>query len=148
MQELPVIQEENCRSAVLLDYIARHMRLRAEAALTPLGLRPRHLVALTMLRDGETVTQQALSSILQIDGANVVGLLNELETAGLVTRRRAPEDRRRHLVELTDQGHRQLAHAEFTLAGVEDEVLSALTHEQRCQLAGLLRIAATGTFPA
>ena len=131
----------------MLDYLARQMRLGSEGVLGPLGMRPRHLVALTMLRDGQEVTQQALSSILQIDGANVVGLLNELETAGLVTRRRAPEDRRRHIVELTDEGREQLAQAEFALAAVEDHVLSALTPRQREQLATLLRRAAMGAFP-
>ncbi len=132
----------------MLDYLARQMRLGSEAALAPFGLRPRHLVALTMLRDNQELTQQSLASILQIDGTNVVGLLNELESSGLVTRRRAPEDRRRHLVELTDQGRETLAQAEFMLAAVENEVLSALTNSESEQLAGLLRRAATGTFPA
>jgi MarR family transcriptional regulator, lower aerobic nicotinate degradation pathway regulator len=146
--ELPVVDQPLCRSAAMLDYLARQMRLGSEAALAPFGLRPRHLVALTMLRDSQEVTQQSLASILQIDGTNVVGLLNELESSGLVTRRRAVEDRRRHIVELTDQGRETLARAEFMLAAVENEVLSALTNSEREQLAGLLRRAATGTFPA
>lgn len=148
MKQLPVVDQPPCRSAAMLDYLARQMRLSAEAALAPLDLRPRHLVALTLLRDNQEVTQQALSSILQIDGANVVGLLNELETAGLVTRRRNPEDRRRHIVELTDHGREKLAKAEFALAAVEDVVLAALTPKQREQLAALLHRAAIGTFPA
>ncbi|HEX3802226.1 MAG TPA: MarR family winged helix-turn-helix transcriptional regulator [Solirubrobacteraceae bacterium] len=148
MEHLPVVNQPPCRSAAMLDYLTRQMRIGAEAALAPLGMRPRHFLALTMLRDGHEVSQQALSSILQIDGANVVGLLNELEAAGLVNRRRAPEDRRRHIVELTDQGHEQLAQAEFALAAVEDVVLAALTGKQREQLAALLHRAATSTFPA
>ena len=39
----------------------------------------------------------------------MVGLLNELESSGLVTRRRATEDRRRHIVELTNEGRETLA---------------------------------------
>lgn len=146
--ELPVVEQPLCRSAAMLDYITRRMRLGSEAALAPLGLRPRHLVALTMLRDNQEVTQQSLASILQIDGTNVVGLLNELESSGLVTRRRAVEDRRRHMVELTNQGRETLARAEFVLAAVENEVLSALTNDERQQLAALLHRAAIGTFPA
>src|SRR4051794_6991604 len=98
------------------------MRRCAEGVLTPLGLRPRHLIALTVLRDSGGSTQQALSTTLTIDRANVVGLLNELEADGLVERRRSPEDRRRHLVQLTDAGAQLLAKAEFALAGVEDQV--------------------------
>src|SRR5258708_2394227 len=116
---LPVINQPTHRTAALLDYLARRMRLRAESALAPLGLRPRHLVALTMLRDLGSSTQQALATTLQIDRTNLVGLLNELEGAGLIERRRSSEDRRRHTVELTDAGIELLAKAEFALAAVE-----------------------------
>ena len=44
------------------------MRLRTEAVLAPLGLRPRHLVALTVLRDRGGSTQQALAATLEMDG--------------------------------------------------------------------------------
>ena len=118
MPSLPIAVQPARRSAALLDYLARRMRLRSELALAPLDLRPRHLVALTVLRDMEEVTQQALATTLQLDGTNVVGLLNELERAGLVTRRRAQDDRRRHIVELTPEGRTMLAKAEFVLAAV------------------------------
>jgi DNA-binding MarR family transcriptional regulator len=138
MSELPVVQPPY-RSAALLDYLSRRMRLRSESALAPLGLRPRHLVALTMLRDSYSITQQGLSEMLQLDGTNVVGLLNELEADGLVTRTRSPEDRRRHIVGLTVAGREKLAQAEFVLAAVEDQVLETLTMEQRGALFELLR---------
>lgn len=119
------------------------MRLHAESVLAPLGLRPRHLVALTVLRDRSGSTQQALSSTLMMDRANVVGLLNDLEADGLIERRRSPEDRRRHTVELTEAGAHRLAKAEFALAGVEDEVFGALDAAQRDTLYELLRLAAS-----
>ncbi|MGY4783720.1 MarR family transcriptional regulator [Rhodococcus opacus] len=80
------------------------MRLHGECVLDPLGLRPRRLVALTVLRDRSGITQQALSATLTLDRANIVGLLNDLEGAGLVERIRSPLDRRRHLVQLTERG--------------------------------------------
>jgi len=128
---------------VLIDRLARKMRLRAQAALAPLGLRPRHLVALTVLRDRGGSTQQALAATLEMDGTNIVGLLNELEAAKLIERRRSPEDRR-HVVELTDAGAEQLAKAEYALSAVEDEVLGALDDSQRETLYHLLRQAAVG----
>lgn len=135
---LPVINQPTHRSAALLDHLARRMRLRSELALAPLGLRPRHLVALTMLRDHAGSTQQALSATLQIDRTNLVGLLNELEAQKLIERRRSTEDRRRHIVELTKVGESVLAKAEFALAAVEDDVLGALDDEQRETLYRLL----------
>lgn len=137
------------RSSALLDHLARLTRLtrltrlRAESALGPLGLRPRHLVALTVLRDYGSPTQQALAAALQTDRTNLIGLLNELETDGLVLRRRSAEDRRRHFVELTDDGTERLAEAEAALAVAEDEVLGALDADQRETLYQLLTQATT-----
>jgi DNA-binding MarR family transcriptional regulator len=122
----------------LLDHLARRMRQGTELALAPLGMRPRHLLALTVLRERGGSTQQALSTTLQIDRTNLVGLLNELEAENLIERRRSSEDRRRHIVELTTAGIDLLAKAEFLLAAVEDEVLSALDDEQRETLYSLL----------
>jgi len=41
----------------------------------------------------------------------------------LIERRRSPQDRRRHLVQLTDAGASKLTKAECVLSTVEDEVL-------------------------
>jgi MarR family transcriptional regulator, lower aerobic nicotinate degradation pathway regulator len=142
--DLPVVGQPVHRSAALLDYMARHMRVASEAVLGPLGLRPRHLIALTVLRDHGASGQQHLAGLLQIDRTNVVGLLNELEDAQLIERRRSVEDRRRHMVQLTDAGHAKLAEAELALAAVEDRVLSALDDEQRERLYELLLQATSG----
>jgi MarR family transcriptional regulator, lower aerobic nicotinate degradation pathway regulator len=142
--QLRVVNQPAHRSGALMDHLARRMRLRAEAVLAPLGLRPRHLVALTVLRDRDGSTQQALAATLAVDGTNIVGLLNELEAEKLIERRRSPEDRRRHVVELTDAGADQLAKVEFALAAVEDEVLGALDASQRETLYSLLQRAANG----
>jgi DNA-binding MarR family transcriptional regulator len=145
MAVLPVVNQPVHRSGALLDHLARRMRLRAEVVLAPLGLRPRHLVALTVLRVRGGSTQQALAATLDMDGTNIVGLLNELEAEKLIERRRSPEDRRRHVVELTDAGAEQLAKVECALAAVEEEVLGALDESQRETLYSLLQQAATGT---
>jgi DNA-binding MarR family transcriptional regulator len=142
---LPVVNQPAHRSGALLDHLARRMRLRTEAVLAPLGLRPRHLVALTVLRHLGGSTQQALATTLAMDGTNIVGLLNELEADKLIERRRSPEDRRRHVVGLTEAGAQQLAKAECALAEVDEDVLGALDPGQRETLYHLLQLAATGT---
>ncbi|RSM80844.1 MarR family transcriptional regulator [Amycolatopsis sp. WAC 01375] len=148
MPELPVVNQPPHRCGALLDHVTRRIRLRSESVLTPLGLRPRHLVALTVLRDLRGSSQQDLAKTLEMDSTNVVGLLNDLESANLIERRRSPEDRRRHIVELTDVGAKQLAKAEFALAAVEDEVLGALDKDQRETLYTLLYQATSRTEPA
>ncbi|RSN55376.1 MarR family transcriptional regulator [Amycolatopsis sp. WAC 04182] len=148
MPELPVVNQPPHRCGALLDHVTRRIRLRSESVLAPLGLRTRHLVALTVLRDLRGCSQQDLAKTLEMDSTNVVGLLNDLESANLIERRRSPEDRRRHIVELTDVGAKQLAKAEFALAAVEDEVLGALDKDQRETLYTLLYQATSRTEPA
>jgi DNA-binding MarR family transcriptional regulator len=138
-----ILNQAPHRSAALLVHLARHMRVRSEAAIAPLGLRARHLIALTVLRDQGGSTQAALATTLQIDRTNLVGLLNELEAEGLIARRRSSADRRRHMVGLTESGARLLAEAECALAAAENEVLGALDRDQREQLYSLLQLATT-----
>ena len=136
------------RSSALLSHMARLIRLASQAELEPLGLRPRHLVALTVLREQDGVAgQQDLAMELHVDRTNLVGLLNELEGAGLILRRRAEQDRRRHIVELTAAGGERLAAAERAIGAAEDEVLGALTDRQREQLFELLQQASAGRAP-
>jgi MarR family transcriptional regulator, lower aerobic nicotinate degradation pathway regulator len=145
---LPVDNQPEHRSGALLDHLARRIRLRAESVLAPLGLRPRHLVALTVLRGTGGCSQQGLATMLEMDGTNVVGLLNELEAEALIERRRSPEDRRRHVVDLTDAGRERLTVAECALAAAENEVLGALDDTQRETLYSLLEQAAgNGSAP-
>jgi DNA-binding MarR family transcriptional regulator len=145
MTSLPVVNQPPHRCGALLDHLTRRMRLRSESVLAPLGLRPRHLLVLTVLRDRRGSTQQDLATTLEMDSTNIVGLLNHLETKNLIERRRSPADRRRHVVELTDVGVKLLVKAECALAAVEDEVLSALDRVQRETLYSLLQQATNRT---
>jgi DNA-binding MarR family transcriptional regulator len=132
-------------SGPLIDYLARLLRSGFEEAIAPDGLRPRHLIALTILREQDgSSTQQALASSLRIDRTNVVGLLNELERKGLVVRKRSDEDRRRHIVQLTRKGENELTKAEHRFAVTEEEVLGALDIDEREQLYTLLSRATRG----
>jgi MarR family transcriptional regulator, lower aerobic nicotinate degradation pathway regulator len=142
--ELPVVGNPPPRSAAFFDHLGRRMAAGTRAALAPLGLRPRHYLALTLLRDSDGCGQAELAEWFGIDRTNLVGLLNELEADALIERRRDPQDRRRHLVAITDAGREQLARADFALAAVEDGVLGALDDAERRQLFDLLRRATAG----
>jgi DNA-binding MarR family transcriptional regulator len=131
------------QSLPLLDHLARVGRRAAEAS-TPGGLRPRHLHALRILSERGPLSQQGLCEVLSLDPSNVVGLLNELEERGLITRRRDPSDRRRHIVELSTAGEESLAVAYVRLGLVEDSLLAALSAEERATLYHLL-VRAAGT---
>jgi MarR family transcriptional regulator, transcriptional regulator for hemolysin len=133
------------RSTVLIAHLARRVNHRLETDLggAP-GLRQRQLVALTFLRDHGPAPQQAMAEALSIDPSNVVLLLNELEQAGLATRRRDPTDRRRHIVEIAPAGEQALRKVGRVLDGIEDDVLGSLTAAQRGDLHELLDQALDG----
>jgi DNA-binding MarR family transcriptional regulator len=144
LQGIATVPTTDHRSAALLDHLARLSRARSESALARFGLRPRHLIVLTVLRDHDGSTQQGLAVAVGIDRTNLVGLLNELERDGLIARRRADDDRRRHLVELTRRGAERLGRVEGELAAAENEVLGALDADEREQLYRLLQRATAG----
>ena len=127
------------QSMPLIENLARAGRRAAEAVMAPGGLRPRHVVALRLLSEHGPVSQQALGELLCLDPSNVVGLLNELEDRGLTVRRRDPADRRRHIVELSEDGGVELEAAYALLDRIEDQVLQALSAEERATLHQLLQ---------
>jgi DNA-binding MarR family transcriptional regulator len=103
-----------------------------------LGMPLRHYVALSYIAEQEGMAQQSLAEILMMDANNLVLLLNELEDAGLVRRVRDPVDRRRHLVQITDDGMAHFDRAREARTVVEDEVLRSLTAAERDDLHRLL----------
>lgn len=126
----------------LLTQLSRVVYRRATEDL--IGMKLKQLIALDHLRQNHGCLQQALGQTLMLDPNNCVILLNDLDEHGYVERRRDPEDRRRHLVEITPAGEKALARAEAKLETLEDEVLGGLDHEERVRLHDLLAKALAG----
>ena len=131
-------------SSVLIAQLARGMRRRFEDAVAPLGLRPRQLLALNHLRVRGPCPQQTMIDLLGVDASNVVGVLNDLEDAGLIVRRRDRADRRRGIIEIAPPAVQLLDELDRALERVDDDVLSALTSEERALLHALLTRATAG----
>jgi DNA-binding MarR family transcriptional regulator len=134
--------DSNTASIVLLTRLARVVYRASPESL--LGIKLKHLAVLAYLRDRGQVTQAALAEGLCADANTVVLILNELEASEYVRRRRDPSDRRRHLVEITWTGLSALDAAEQAQGTIEDDVLSALSADERETLRTLLRRALDG----
>jgi DNA-binding MarR family transcriptional regulator len=140
---LPSMDENPSTGPILLlTQLSRLVSRRSTPDL--LGQTLKELAALSFLRDYEETTQQMLSDGLCIDANYCVLLLNDLESADYVERRRDPSDRRRHIVTMTDAGRKALHQAESAQQTLEDEILVALDQEERATLAHLLRKALDG----
>ena len=121
---------------VLLTRLAKVVyRRSSEQAL---GMSLRQLVALSFVNDHDGAPQQALGDALCVDANNLVLLLNELEAAEHIERRRDALDRRRHVVFITAKGRRALERAERVQESVEGDVLATLSPTERTTLRDLL----------
>src|SRR6058998_3316382 len=123
---------------LLMIKLGRITMHRFSEALEPFGIRPRHVAALIELRDRGELTQQSLCGQLHLDPTNLVAILNELEQRGYAARRRDPEDRRRHLVEVSKKGIAVIEKVSEVMDGVEDDLLDGLEPADREQLEALL----------
>src|SRR5437660_8294373 len=113
----------------LLTQLQKALHRRSSEEL--LGMRLKPYMALGYIRDHPGATQQELENVLFMDANSVVLILNELEAAQFSIRRRDPQDRRRHIVEITASGRRALDRADKARESLEDEVLRALSADER-----------------
>lgn len=143
---IPMDENSSTGPILLLTQLSRLVNRRSTPEL--LGQTLKELATLSFLRDFPETTQQSLTDGLCIDANYCVLLLNDLEEANYVERRRDPSDRRRHIVTMTDQGRKALHHAEAAQQTLEDEILVGLTSEERAKLALLLRKALDGNAAA
>jgi MarR family transcriptional regulator for hemolysin len=67
------------------------------------GSRPMWLI-LIALKTHPAANQREIADAVGIQGATLTHHLNGMERAGLLSRRRDPDNRRTHVVELTDDG--------------------------------------------
>jgi len=121
---------------VLVTQLSRVVYRRTPDDL--LGMRLKEFAMLAQLREHSPISQHELGEMFCIDANNLVLLLNDLEAKEFALRRRDPSDRRRHLVEITEEGVRALENAEKGIESIEDDVLASLTNDERLTLQGLL----------
>src|SRR3982074_3215986 len=96
-----------------------------------LGMRLKSYLVLCYVRDHPGTTQHELERAMLMDANGIVILLNELEAARYSVRRRDPDDRRRHLVELTPAGRHAMERADKARETIEEDVLASLSPKER-----------------
>ena len=117
-------------------------------AYSEAGIHPYHYAVLATLAEGERETQGAIADALDYDRGQLVGILDELEEAGHVERRRDPDDRRRQVVLMTAEGKKALTKMRALSQRLDDEFLAPLTPAQRDQLQKLLLALAIEHVPS
>jgi DNA-binding MarR family transcriptional regulator len=103
------------------------------------GLTGMHFGALSIVDGLGPMSQQELGEYIGKDRTTIVAIVDELEQAGLVERRRNPADRRAYALEVTTRGHDWLARAKPVLLAAEDGLLEPLGDAEREVLMDLMR---------
>jgi DNA-binding MarR family transcriptional regulator len=102
------------------------------------GFRPPCMGVLDTVAKLQPVSQREISDQLGLDASDLVAVLDLLEQAHMVERRRDPHDRRRHAVVLTEQGEAAARRFAALQATAEDRALAALDPDERRLLVDLL----------
>jgi DNA-binding MarR family transcriptional regulator len=87
---------------------------------------------------GEPITPGVIAERAIIAAASTTSVLDTLEKRGLVERRPHPTDRRKLLIDLTANGRTTIDHILPGIHRLEEEVMRALTPDERRDLLGLI----------
>ena len=95
-------------------------------------------LVLISLKSGQRASQREIAEAVGIQGATLTHHLNAMESAGLVTRRRDPANRRLHLVELTPDGDALFFRLRDAAAVFDHRLRTGLSDAEASQLETLL----------
>jgi DNA-binding MarR family transcriptional regulator len=129
--------------AELLGYSLKRAQLKVFddflRCMAPLQLTPAQFSVLLLLDANPGRNQTEIANTLGILRPNFVAMLDVLESRDLCTRMRSPNDRRSHVLMLTDKGRTTLARAKKIVAGKhEARLIEVLGRANHAALLGML----------
>jgi DNA-binding MarR family transcriptional regulator len=123
----------------LVYKVHQHAAAEFRRALEPTGLTPPQFGVLALLHGQDSQRQATLCERGAIDPNTMVGIVDRLEAAGLVERRRDPQDRRAYLVRITPKGRRTFKNCIPLQNQAARRSWAALSPVEQNQLRDLLR---------
>jgi MarR family transcriptional regulator, lower aerobic nicotinate degradation pathway regulator len=136
---LPRVARELVKSnGFLLARLGMGFKLKAIELFEREGFELHDYHVLALVAEGTPETQSTIAGAVNVDPSRLVALLDSLEQRGFVVRRRDPQDRRRHVVSITEAGERELGRLRELVKQLEQEFLAPLGAEDRKTLHELL----------
>ena len=114
------------------DYLVYTVNAAIPTALAGLGL-------LVLVDRNAGLSQMALARALGIDRSTVVGVIDKLETRGLVERASHPKDRRAHALRLSPPGAKRFRDLARRVRSHESRIAKRLSAPERELLIALLQ---------
>lgn len=126
-----------------VGHLLRRAHQRATAIfLARIGeaeLTPTQWAALVKLRDTAGASQNHLGRLTAMDPATIQGVVRRLEDRKLIERADDPDDRRRSMLRLTQQGAQLVDRLKDNAQAVSRAILEPLEARERAELLRLLR---------
>jgi DNA-binding MarR family transcriptional regulator len=129
--------DDGCRAWQLLMKFFFAQRRHLPSYGTPLDLSPVQCHVLHLIEPGRPLPMNRLADTLSCDASNVTGLVDRLESRGLVRRQPSAEDRRVKVLQLTASGSKLRTQLLRQMAG-RSRPLARLSPEQRRMLVEIL----------
>lgn len=102
------------------------------------GVTPIQYGVLQTVHNNPNIDQQTLASLVALDTSTTAGVVDRLESKGLVTRSPSPEDRRVRRLQLTKEGQSLLFAIVPGMLQSQELLLAPLTKKQREEFMALL----------
>jgi DNA-binding MarR family transcriptional regulator len=129
--------DDGCRAWQLLMKFFFAERRHLPSYGTPIDLSPVQCHVLHLIEPGRPLPMNRLADTLSCDASNVTGLVDRLESRGLVRRQPSAEDRRVKVLQLTSSGSKLRTQLLRQMAG-RSRPLARLSAEQRRTLVEIL----------
>ncbi len=129
-RERPDLELDAMGTTLRLSQLMNASLRSVESVFAPHGISAGEFDVLAALRRGgagTALTPTALARVAMISPAGMTNRLDRLEAAGLIVRRRDPDDRRGSLVELTASGSTTADRAIEDLVAAENELFAELS---------------------
>ena len=127
----------------LISDVSRLMRRRFDERARLIGVTRAQWRTLTTLARHEGLNQGSLADLLEVEPITLCRMIDRLEEAGLVERRRDPADRRAWLIFLTAKAHPLIGQLRGLAEGMIEDALFGLDEAKRAALMDMLGVIRT-----
>lgn len=126
-------------TAFLLAQVGAHAAKQFANRLSAVGLAPHHAGILRRLAHAPGISQRELAATLGMHASRLVGVVDEMESLGLVAREGNANDRRTYSLQITTRGREKLAEISMVSRQHNEALCAALSEGEREVLAELLQ---------
>jgi MarR family transcriptional regulator for hemolysin len=141
------MRPERTPIGLYLTYTSRTISRAFDNALASAGGSLPVWLVLLNLKMQSVASQRELAEAMGIKEATLTHHLNAMETAGLITRRRDPANRRIHVVELTETGESAFARQRQAAVAFDAQLRHQVSDQEIAVLESLLGRLATNVAP-